>query len=469
MGMSLGGRSRAALVAMATLGLTLAAAAPATAATTGPPTPIDLFNGDLSCSTNVASPTYVSAYYGLTAEAGVQLEGLSQDTNSADSPFITEQFQVWPVSDPTQTTTLSNTTVLPEFEGTVTMPAADLSDGQTYAWQVQAVGASGTSAFTAPCYFAVDNTAPANPPTITSANYPQGQLDQGGAPVQVTLGANGVSDVQGYVFTWVQPLPVAVLANVGAYGIPQPVDNYADTTQFALASTLGGSATVNLIPPPGSSGPMTLTVASLDRALNESPAATYSFDVGSTAPTIRQLDPHPKFDQKTEFQITPNPGLQAASRVVSYTVQFTGQTEQTFTVKASASGQANVSVTLDGATGDVMFVSSTSADGWVSGNAFWSYNIDTTPAVSSNVYLENESSGGVGIPGTFTFAPKVAHVVSYTYSFNSGPAVTVEAGGNGVAKISFTPDQSGFYDLNVYATTKDGLALTPYDYFFTVN
>jgi len=34
---------------------------------------------------------------------------------------------------------------------------------------------------------------------------------------------------------------------------------------------------------------------------------------------------------------------------------------------------------------------------------------------------------------------------------------------------AFTPDQSGFYDLNVYATTKDGLALTPYDYFFTVN
>lgn len=468
MRMSLGGRSRAVLVAIASLGLALAAAAPATAATTGPPTPVDLFNGDLSCSTNAASPTYVSAVSGVQGEQGVILEGLSQDTNSSDSPFITEQFQVWPVSDPTQTTALSNTTVLPGFEGTVVVPPADLSDGQTYAWQVEAVAASGTSAFSAPCYFAVDNTPPANPPTIASANYPQGQVDQGGAPVQITLGANGVSDVQGYVFTWTQPLPVPVLAGIGAYGIPQPVDNYADTTHFALASTLGGSATVNLIPPPGS-GPMTLTVASLDRALNESPAATYSFDVSSTAPTIRQLVPNPKFDQKTELQISPNPGLQAASRVVSYTVQFSGQTQQTFTVKASASGKAEVSVTLDGITGDVMIVSSTSADGWVSDNAFWSINFDTTPTVSSNVYLENESSGGVGIPGTFTFAPKVAHVVSYTYSFNSGPAVTVKAGGNGVARISFTPDQSGFYDLNVYATTKNGLQLEPYDYFFIVN
>ena len=469
MKMSLGGRSRAALVTIASLGLALAVAVPATAATTGPPTPIDLFNGDLSCSTSAASPTYVSASEGLTEEAGVLLEGLSQDTNSADSPFITEQFQVWPVSDPTQTTTLSNTTVLPDFEGTVTMPAADLTDGQTYAWQVQAVGASGTSAVTAPCYFAVDNTPPANAPTITSANYPQGQVDQGGAPVQVTLGANGVSDVQGYVFTWTQPLPVAVLADIGAYGIPQPVDNYADTSHFALASTLGGSATVDLIPPAGASGPLTLTVASLDRALNESPVATYSFDVAPAAPTITQLDPHPKFDQKTEFLITPNPGLQAASPAVSYTVQFTGQTQQTFTVKASASGKAVVSATLDGITGDVMTVSSTSADGWVSDNAFWSINFDTTPTVSSNVYLENESSGGVGIPGTFTFAPKVAHVVSYTYSFNFGTPVTVKAGGNGVAHISFTPDQSGFYDLNVYATTKNGLELLPYDYYFTVN
>jgi hypothetical protein len=468
MQMSLGGRSRAALVAIATLGLALAAAAPATAATTGPPTPIDLFNGELSCSTNAASPTYVSAVSGVQNEQGVILEGLSQDTNSSDSPFITEQFQVWPVSDPTQTVALSNTTVVPAFEGTVVVPPADLTEGQTYAWQVQAVGASGTSAVTAPCYFAVDNTAPANPPTITSANYPQGQVDQGGAPVQVTLGANGVSDVQGYVFSWTQPLPVPLLAGIGAFGIPQPVDNYADPTHFALASTLGGSATVNLIPPSGS-GPMTLTVASLDRAVNESPAATYTFDVAPAAPTIKPLVANPRFDQKTTFVITPNPGLQAESPAVSYTVQFFGQTQQTFTVKASPSGKAEVPVTLDGITGDVVQVSSTSADGWVSDKAFWSINFDTTPTVSSNVYPENQSGGGVGIPGTFTFAPKVAHVVSYTYSFNFGPDVTIKAGGNGVAHVKLTPDQSGLNDLFVYATTKDGLQLEPYDYDFTVN
>jgi hypothetical protein len=391
---------------------------------------------------------------------------MSQDTS--DSPFLAEQFQVWPVSDPMQTTTLSNQYVVPGYEGSVTVPAGDLSDGQTYAWQAQAVGAGGTSAWSAPCYFTVDDTRPSDPPTITSSNYPQGQVDQGGAPVQVALGANGVSDVAGYVFTWTGTLPVEGVANIGAYGIPQPVDPYTYTANFARASTLGGSATVSLIPPYGS-GPMTLTVASLDWAYNESSVATYTIFVKPTTPTIKQLAPNPQFGKQTEFLLQPNPGLQAASPVVGYTVHFYGQTEQTINVKASADGAAEVPVTLDGTTGDFMYVTSKSADGWVSDNAFWGDTIDTTPTVSSNVYLQNQSSGGVGIPGTFTFAPKVKNIVSYTYSFNFGQTVTVNAGGDGVAQISWTPDQSGFYDLEVYATTRDGLELAPYDYFFSVN
>jgi hypothetical protein len=463
--MSLGGRLRAPLVCLATLGVALAVTSPALAAPAAPPTPIDLFNGYQSCSTDVNSPTYL--WGGRWSWQGVLIEGLAQDPSNS-SPQLTEQFKVWPVSDPTHTTTLSNNYVSSGFEGTVTVPASDLSDGQTYAWQAQAVGAGGTSAWSAPCYFTVDDTPPSNPPTITSSNYPQGQLAQGGAPVQVTLGANGVSDVAGYVFSWTGTLPAAGVANIGSYGIPQPVDPYTDTAYFARASTLGGSATVSLIPPYGA-GPMTLTVASLDRAYNKSSMATYTIFVKSTTPTIKQLVPNPQPGKQTEFHLQPNPGLQAASPVVGYTVHHYGQTEQTINVKASANGTAEVPVTLDGSMGEYMLVTSQSADGWVSDNAFWGSTIDTTPTVSSNVYLENQSSGGVGIPGTFTFAPKVKHIVSYTYSFNWGQTVTVNADDHGVAQLSWTPDQSGFYDLEVYATTRDGLELTPYDYFFSVN
>jgi hypothetical protein len=225
---------------------------------------------------------------------------------------------------------------------------------------------------------------------------------------------------------------------------------------------------VSLIPPDGD-GLLTLTVASLDRAWNVSSTTTYAIDLKPTAPTIKQLTANPQFDQPAEFLLQPDPGLQAASPVVSYTVQFTDQSEHTMTVKASAHGTARLRLTLDGISGDVLSVTSTSADGWVSGNSFWSYAIDTSPTVSSDVYAENQTSGGVGVAGTFTFTPKVKNVVSYTYSFNGGSDVTVRAGAKGVARISWTPDDSGFYDLEVYATTRNGLELASYDYFFNVN
>jgi hypothetical protein len=105
----------------------------------------------------------------------------------------------------------------------------------------------------------------------------------------------------------------------------------------------------------------------------------------------------------------------------------------------------------------------------VSDSASWRRSFDTTPAVGSDVYPENQSGGGVGVPGTFTFSPKVGHIVSYTYSFDYGPPVTVDARLGHAAKVTWAPDQSGFTDLQVYATTADGLQLEPYDYFFSVN
>ncbi|MFD0856086.1 hypothetical protein ACFQ07_27860 [Actinomadura adrarensis] len=60
--------------------------------------------------------------------------------------------------------------------------------------------------------------------------------------------------------------------------------------------------------------------------------------------------------------------------------------------------------------------------------------------------------------------------MSYTYSFDFGQTfTTVNADDEGRAQINWTPDHSGFYDLMVYATTKDGLETAQYDYFFLVN
>jgi len=431
------------------------------AAPSGPPTPIDLFNDFQACAPNISSSVYLSAGLGLS------LEALSQDT--ADGPLVTEQFQVWPVSDPSQTVNLSDQFALPGIEQSVSVPGADLTDGLTYAWEVQTVAASGTSAWSAPCYFTVDNTAPSSAPTVTSSNYPSGQVNQGGTPIQLTFGANGVSDVAGYVFSWVGSLPVAGISEIGPHGIPQFMNPYtSDPANFAAAATLGGSATVSLVPTTAS-GLLVLTVASLDRAFNESQPTTFFIFVKPDGPTITQQNPNVKFDKKAQFHLTPDAGLQAASPVTSYTVQFSGQTQQTFTVKASGDGSAEFGVTLDSPDGDSMLVTSTSADGWVSENSFWNSQVDTTPTVSSDVYLENQTSGGAGIPGTFTFAPKVKGITSYTYAFSDGTGGTVAAKGNGTAQITWTPSQSGFYFLDVYGTTKDGIQLTDYFYVFFVN
>jgi hypothetical protein len=453
------GRLCAAFVSLVTLSMGTVLAAPAVAET-APPTPIQLFNGLRFCATDVDSPTYLSGRH------GVVIQGLSPDT--PDSGTLTENFQFWPVGDPAQTNTLSRQFVTPGWEAAVTIPAGDLVDGQTYAWRAQAERAGSVSAWSAPCYFTVDNTSPSKPPTITSSNYSQEGWNQGGEAIQVTFGADGVSDVEGYVYSWDGTFPV-LGTNIGPYGIPQPTDPYTQTGPYVRASTLGGSTTLKLIPPRGS-GRMTLTVASLDRARNRSSQATFEFLVESTAPAIKQLDPSPEFGKQATFLLQPDPGLQAASPVVGYTVRFIGRTERTINVEASASGIGKLQVTLDGNMGNHMLVTSQSASGWVSDATFWGQPFDTTPIVGSDTYAENQSSGGVGVPGTFTFTPKVKHVVSYTYSIDYGQTfITVDANDEGVAKINWTPDQSGFYDLMVYATTKDGLETAQYDYFFLVN
>ncbi|MGW9025532.1 hypothetical protein ACWGQ5_15175 [Streptomyces sp. NPDC055722] len=460
----LGARLSAALASLGVFALALVAASPAVAASGTPTTPTELFNEYQSCSTDANKPTY------LWASSGLDVEGIPGDTDAADNAFVTEEFRVWPVSDPTQTTVVSRNYATLGFEATATLPAAAFADGQTYAWQAQTAAGGTASDWSAPCYVTVDNTRPSNTPTVSSPNYPQGEFNQGGAPVQFTFGANGASDVAGFEYSWQPDLPVAGIANIGSHGIPQFVDPYSDPKHFTRADTLGGSATVSLVPPTGS-GPMTLWVATLDRAYNRSAVTSYTFFVKSTAPTVTSLVPSPQFDKPTPFKLKPNPDVQAVSPVVSYSVEtFGDQGQQTTEVKASSNGTAEVTLPLNNPYGTFFLVSSKSADGWSSDAYWWSTGyVDTTPTVSSNVYAENGTSGGVGVPGTFTLTPKVKGVASYTYSFNWGPSATVKTGGQGAAQIDWTPSESGFCDLEVYATTKDGIQLAPYDYYFFVD
>ncbi|MFD9514673.1 hypothetical protein [Streptomyces mirabilis] len=464
--MSLGARSRAVLASLGTLGLCLslaAAVSPASAAGGTPTTPTQLFNGNRSCSTDADRPTY------LWAGNNVVVEGVPRTTDTTDNSPVTVRYQVWPVTDPSQTRTVTHDRATPGFEATSLLPNEMLADGQTYAWRAQTVAGGAASDWSVPCYVTIDDTLPASTPTISSPNYPPNQWNQGGDPVKFTLNANGTDDVAGFQCSWTGSLESIVLADIGDHGIPQPRDPYADPGHFIRADATGGSATVDLVPPYG--GAVTLWVRSLDRALNPSEATSYRFYVSPTPPTITPADPSPAFGDTTTFTLRPDAALQSKSPVVSYSVHtINGRDgDRTFDVPAAAGGTATTELTMDGITGEHVEVTSKSADGWVSDPASWDIDYDTTPTVASDVYPENGSGGGVGVPGTFTFTPKVKGIASYTYSFNTEPEVTVAAGADGTANIDWAPSSDGSYDLQVYATTRSGIQLATYDYSFAVN
>jgi hypothetical protein len=465
-------RLRATVAAVGAFGLVLLGA-PYALASGAPTSPTELFNGYAVCSDDASAPTYVEETGLAPIEPqGVDVEGVPGDTDPGGTTDLAEQFRVWPVSDPAQTSDFTSADARVGWESQVRVPSSMLADGQTYAWQAQTVAGTAASDWSAPCYFTVDDTHPSAAPVISSANYPEGERDQPGEPAQFIFGANGMDDVAGFEFAWgsENDLPVIVYG-IGSYGIPQPAHPYDYRQNFVRADALGGSATVSLIPPPPVLGTMTLYVRSIDRALNVSPAAAYSFSVAAATPTITPIG-QPQFDQPATFELDPDAQLQAQSPTVSYTVQTAGgQHDQSVQVQAAADGTAQAELTLDGTYGELLTVTSTSANGWVSDDAQWNTDFDTTTTITSDVYPENASGGGVGIPGTFTFAPKMKNIASYTYFFTSGGSpTTVEAGDdNQPASITWTPTDSGDNSLLVYATTKDGIQLANSWYSFTVN
>lgn len=449
--MSLGTRVRAALVSLGAIGLALAAASPALADTATPVTPTKLLTGGQACVTDQSSAQYFSTDNTFEFEGAPALSDGSETSASIE-------YQLWPVSDPTDISSwsLSGESTL---EAPLQVPGSDFTDGQTYAWDAATVAADATSAFSTPCYFNVDNSAPANPPTVTSSNYSPTGDDQGGAPVQVTFGANGVSDVAGYSFSWV--------GTASPYTYTMPSDPDTAVAGAVQASTIGGSVTLNLIPPTGD-GLMRLSVLSMDRAGNSSSPVTYSFSVVSGAPTVVLHDKLPSFDEPTTFDLTPSAALEAQSPVVSYNLVVAGGNsgQQSYRVAAKADGTATTQITFDSTTGESVQVSSVSADGWTSDTQDYFFN--TSPTISSNVYTEGGTSGGVGVTSTFTFAPPVKDVASYSYSFDYGTTQTIVKAHHGTAQLSWTPTASGSYDIEVYAILKDGTDLTPYDYYFNV-
>ncbi|SEH01148.1 hypothetical protein SAMN05444920_11978 [Nonomuraea solani] len=146
----------------------------------------------------------------------------------------------------------------------VTVPAGQLADGGSYTWRVRAensytvVGPGGYETYWDMGEWSawqpelhIDQAPPANPPAISSADFPENQVGgRVGQPGTFTLAPNGVTDVASYDYDFGRGFV--------------PVRAGAD-----------GTATVTFTPT--NTFPQRLIARSVDRAGNLGPTVTYAF------------------------------------------------------------------------------------------------------------------------------------------------------------------------------------------------
>jgi hypothetical protein len=399
---------------------------------TAPTVPTDLSSGGTGCAGRAPGPYLPSVQPVLYARV-----------SDPDPDHPTAEFALWPVGSPDSRTILDLTDLTNGAVTQWTVSAGLLADGGSYAWQVRTLDAETASAWSAPCYFQVDVTRPANAPTVTSPDYPaDGQRHEGiGIPGTFVFTAHD-PDIVGFRYDWSGIAP-----------------------GYVAADSLGGSATVSLAPPPPFISP-TLNVDAIDRAGLLSPAAGYRISVSDTSPPVT-YDGTPSYG--TPFPVTFHPGVtdRPGYLPVSYTYRVDDGPAQT--VPADPDGTASVQVTFLASGLVNLYVSSTGANGWVSPTNWLLFTIDTAPTVTSTDYPEYGTAGGVGVPGAFAFAAKVPGATEFQYSFDNEATVqSVPVGPDGTAAISWTPTATGFTELDVWSVGPDGVVSDTYYYFFEV-
>lgn len=379
----------------------------------------------------------------LTPEVTADLtdpDGTNSGFDNGNGP-MTGTVEIWPSADPNLVTTFSEGAEYAPTQLFAYVPDGVLVDGGTYVMRIQNSDGILTSKWSAPCRFGVDTTGPANPPTVTSTDYPGGIGAQASGGVNVpgtfTFSADGDKSVVGF---W--------------YG------EYSAQT-YVAANKPGGTATVTITPT--QPAVYQLEVASADKALNRSPATEYYFYVKDNSPTIVDANPGAKFRIAHTLTFTPRQD----GTIAYYIYDFNNEGQQT--VAAGPDGSAQIQITPENDQENGIVVSSVNTDNLQSGPANYYMYVTTAPTVSSVQYPQSGISGGIGVRGTFTFTPGYAGIVSYTYAFDNGLTQNIAANANGKATVHWTPTTSGAHSVEVTSTDNTGLVSDQARYTFDVN
>lgn len=451
---------------------------------------------------------------------------------------VTATFAWWPVAHPEQRTEWTSYSKYAPARFTYSVQPTLMVDGGTYAFAVKAADQRAGSGWSPECRFTVDTRVPPAP-KVSSTDYPSGWNWPGyggeGIPGRFTF-TSDAGDVAGfrYGFWYATTYVAADASGTATVSITpeqdgptrlyvQAVDKTGNRSpdtvyEFIVRNT---APTVTDGDPDGWLGharqftfaPNMPDVVEYVWRLNEGTEHTVAAngDGGATAavtPTTEWNTLHVRSrtrdgllsgDAAYNFHVRSEPEVTSAQwpldgsvgapvgtkgsfvlsprmdGVVEYVYSFNWG-EQT-TVPAGEDGRATISYTPESAYYHSIQVFSRTADGAESATADLSFEVASlAPTAESAVYPRNQTGGGPGVPGTFTFRPHPSStgVTSYVYTFRGEPERTVAAGPDGTASIEWTPSSldemwGGWVELQVRAKTADGVTTDPDFYSFRVD
>jgi hypothetical protein len=446
----------------------------------------------------------------------------------ADGDWMSAEFAWWPLDHPNQRGSRTvGGTIYSGSRAEITLE--DLADDTAYGWQVRALDAFGAGPWSAVCKFSTDFIRPDRVPTVTSTDYPidGGSDGSGGSgiPGSFTFSANGAVGVTGFYWADHDSPSTYVPANRNGKAVitytpnrsgPRDLTlfsvdaagNRSDSTRYpffvpsnepAVACTPElaypdvarqctfeprGAGTVTgyvytylgleTSVPAGADGRATVTITptNADRFVwasvrsrlangNLTGGSSFGLAVDLASPTV---DIPSDVTVGQPFDVTFHAVLPNSS---SLTYEWEGDYN---TVPIWSDGSVTVRLVPRRANSQLLRTFTSTESGARSGVVESYIQVATdAPQVSSLDYPEYGHSGGVGVPGTFSFTSRLPGVVSYTYRFNDTPPVTVAADLDGSAGVVLTPIRPYSQVITVTSNFADGGVSYERQYYFSAN
>jgi hypothetical protein len=357
-----------------------------------------------------------------SAGTWMQVQGTVKDADPNDHPQI--RYAYWPVDRPDQ-----------RKDSGPSLDLSGLADGTVVAWTAQGEDNSDAGPWGKTCYFTVDTTAPTTKPIVSSKMYPSNDYPGTGGPgVPGTFVFDAAGDPGVTGFDWDQEDGTLV--------------------QHVIANHPGGKAKVTITPRMWGSG--RLEAAAVDAAGNRGPWIEYRYMVRNTAPFAEievngvGLTSHIKLSSQaaevTEF---------------GYAIEDGPETRV-----PAIDGKGEGDLVFD-STGYKTVVERAYAGKKMIGSETDEISVTDQPKVTSDEF-DWPNSPIAGTPGSFTFTPRTTHVVSYLYDFGDDDQKQIDAGSDGSAVLTWTPDKGGYYTITVYSVDEWGNQSQPAQESFSV-